>query len=218
MTNKTQAHIRYRNQAGDIVPGVTTVLNVLNKPALVIWANQLGLKGIDSTKYRDEMADIGTLAHYLILCELRGDTPDTSDYSKQQIDQAENAMLSYLEWAKGHTIEPIMVEEPLVSDTEGFGGTVDLFAKIDGVNTLVDFKTGKGLYPEFAYQVAAYQRLLSERFGALKPVQDVRLLRIGREADEGFEEKRFGDLSREWGIFKACLTIYQLQANIRRGK
>ena len=82
------------------MPGVTPILGILNKPALIVWANRLGLQGIDSTKYRDELADIGVLAHYLIMCDLTGETADVSDYSKNQIDQAENALLSTLRGRK----------------------------------------------------------------------------------------------------------------------
>jgi len=205
---KAKAHIRYKDTAGYIVPGVTTILGVLNKPALVKWANNLGLQGIDSSKYRDEMADIGTLAHYLIMCHLTGQTPDTADYSPNQLEMAENATLSYYEWAKGHTIEPILVEEALVSDQYGYGGTVDLYAAVDGVKTLVDFKTGKAIYPEMLYQLAAYKQLLQEHGYEVGPA---RILRIGRDADEGFEEKVVNGLEREWDIFAHCLGIYNLR-------
>ena len=101
----------------------------------------------------------------------------------------------------------MLVEAPIVSE-RGFGGTIDLYASIDGEPTLVDFKTGRGLYPEMVYQLAAYQQLIVEAgylFG------QARLLRIGRNADEGFEEKVVRDLAREWDIFCHCLAIYKLQ-------
>ena len=112
---KSKAHIRYELPNGTKVPGVTTVLGVLNKPALVIWANRLGLQGIDSSKYRDEMADIGTLAHQMIVDYFKGEKTDTNEYSKSQIDMAENCLLSFWEWEKGHRIEVILAEAQLVS-------------------------------------------------------------------------------------------------------
>ena len=213
MREKTKAHIRYKGANGENVPGVTTILGILNKPALVKWANNLGLQGIDSSRYRDEMADIGTLAHYLIMCELTGQTPDTADYSPNQLEMAENATLSYYEWEKGHDIEPILVEKALVSDQYGFGGTVDLYAAVDGVPTLVDFKTGKAIYPEMLYQLAAYKQLLQEHGYELA---QARILRIGRDADEGFEEKVVTGLERQWAIFNHCLGIYNLQKVIKK--
>ena len=215
MREKTKAHIRYKGANGENVPGVTTILGILNKPALVKWANNLGLQGIDSSRYRDEMADIGTLAHYLIMCHLTGQTPDTADYSPNQLEMAENATLSYYEWEKGHDIEPILVEAALVSPQYGYGGTVDLYAAVDGVPTLVDFKTGKAIYPEMVYQLAAYKQLLQEHGYEVGPA---RILRIGRDADEGFEEKVVTGLERQWAIFNHCLGIYNLQKAIKKGE
>ena len=61
----SKAHIRYKLKDGTVVPGATTITGLLNKPFLITWANRLGLEGIDSTKYRDAAADIGTLAHQI---------------------------------------------------------------------------------------------------------------------------------------------------------
>src|SRR5439155_21898181 len=54
--DKVKAHVRYYTSKGEQVPGVTTILSVLNKPALVSWANRMGLQGIDTHKYVDEAA------------------------------------------------------------------------------------------------------------------------------------------------------------------
>jgi len=205
---KSRAHTIYKLPDGSKVPGVTTVLGVLNKPALVIWANRLGLQGIDSTKYRDEMADIGTLAHQMIVDYFKRETTDTSDYSKSQIELAENCLLSFWEWEKGHRIEVIMAEAQLVSTKYGYGGTIDCFCNLDGQPTLLDFKTGKAIYPEFFYQLAAYEQLLAE---AGKLIEVTRILRVGRDADEGFEERTIGKLDKQFEIFKHCLAIYNLK-------
>lgn len=210
---KTKAHTIYKASDGTRVPGVTTILGILNKPALVKWANNLGLQGIDSTKYRDEMADIGTLAHKMILAYFNKVELDTSDYSKNQIGLAENCLLSFWEWEKGHKIEVIIAEEQLVSAEYGYGGTIDCFCKLDNQPTLLDFKTGKAIYPEFFYQLAAYEQLLAEA-GHL--IEVTRILRIGRDEDEGFEERTIGKLDKEFELFKHCLSIYNLQKEIKK--
>ena len=208
-----QAHIRYKNKDGILVPGVTTVLSVLNKPALVKWANNLGLQGIDSTKYRDAMADIGTLAHYLIMCHLTAETPNTNEYSQEQIDKAENCCLSFYEWEKNHPLEPVLIEEPLVSEEFQFGGTVDCCAKCNGDLLLVDFKTGKGIYEsEMFPQLAAYRQLLKENNF---PVDNCRILRIGRGESEGFEERVVKNTDPYWGIFVNCLSIYNIRKELK---
>ena len=211
---KAKAHTIYKMPDGQRIPGVTTVLGILNKPALVKWANNLGLQGIDSSKYRDEMADIGTLAHQMIVDGFNKVTTDTSDYSQTQIDLAENCLLSFMEWEKGHKIEVIMAEKPLVSAEFNFGGTIDCFCELDGQPTLLDFKTGKAIYPEMFYQLAAYEQLLGEA-GYLIEVS--RILRIGRDNDEGFEERLVGDTTKHLELFKHCLAIYNLQKEIKKG-
>lgn len=77
-----------------------------------------------------------------------------------------------------------------------------------GEFTLVDFKTGKALYPEYLYQVAAYRQLLQEQGW---PVASARILRIGRDESEGFEEVIRTSLETEWEIFLRCLEIYKLR-------
>jgi hypothetical protein len=170
------------------------------------------MKGIDYRKFRDDKADIGTLAHQMIVDYFNKVETDTSEYSKGQIDLAENCLLSFWEWEKGHKIEVIMAEAPLISTEYGYGGTIDCFCNLDGQPTLLDFKTGKAIYPEFFYQLAAYEQLLAE---AGKLIDGTRILRIGRDADEGFEERSVGKLDKQFEIFKHCLAIYNLKKEVK---
>ncbi len=210
---KSRAHVVYKLEDGTKVPGVTTVIGILNKPALVIWANRLGLQGIDSSKYRDEMADIGTLAHQMIVDYFNEVETDTSEYSQKQIELAGNSLLSFHNWGKGHKINVLMAERQLISTEYGFGGTIDCFCELDGQRTLLDFKTGKAIYPEMFYQLAAYEKLLAE---AREQFDVSRILRIGRDEGEGFEERLVGNLDKHFELFKHCLRIYQLQRAIKK--
>ncbi|HUV46308.1 MAG TPA: PD-(D/E)XK nuclease family protein [Dehalococcoidia bacterium] len=213
-TTRTKAHIRYKLKDGTGVPGVTTVLGVLNKPALVKWANNLGLQGIDSSKYVDDKAAIGTLAHLMVADYLRGQETDTSEYSKAQIDQAENSVLSFFVWEEQHAIEAILIEEPMVSEHFRFGGTIDCLAKLDGKLVLIDLKTSKGIYPEMLLQLAAYNQLLSEHGHV---IDNARILRIGRDEDEGFEERQVNNMAKRWEVFSHCLAIYNLNRELKGG-
>ena len=208
MTTRTKAHQRYQLADGSFAPGVTTILGLRAKPQLILLANRLGLQGIDSTKYRDEMADIGTLAHSMILAELQGKKPDTADYSQNQIDLAENCFLSYLEWAKGKSIEPVLIEEHIVSEEWRCGGTADFYGRINGILTLMDYKTG-GIYDESYWQVSAYSHLLVSR-GHPMPIQGM-VLSIPRANTETFQEVTYTSLTKGWEIFKRLLDIYWLE-------
>lgn len=215
--NGTKAHTRYYTSDGQLVPGATTVTGLLNKPQLVIWANRLGLQGIDSTKYRDKAADIGTCAHLMVQSYLSKEKPDLNQFSQDTIDQAENALISFFEWEKSHKIEPVLLEKGLVSDAHLFGGTVDCVARMDGKLWLIDFKTGSGIYDEMGMQLAAYRELLLEHNYM---IEGCRILRIGRSEDEGFEDRIFDSkqLDTQWNIFNHLLQIYHLKQKIKTVK
>lgn len=211
---KTKIHTVYKVDEKR-VPSVTTVLAILSKPALLPWAWQCGIDGLDYREVRDNAADIGTLAHYLIMSHLLKQEPDTSEYSSQNIAQAETCLIKFWDWEKEHSLEPILVEKPLVSEEHRFGGTIDFYGKVDDVLTLCDFKTGKAIYSEMILQLAGYDGLLRENG---YPINDIRILRIGRNEDEGFEERKLKDLTKHWQVFYNCLKIYELQKEIRREK
>jgi hypothetical protein len=206
----TKAHTRYYTLDKQLCPGVTTVLGLLAKPALIKWANNLGLQGIDSSKYVDAAAQIGTCAHLLVQSHLAKETPDLSQFSPDTISQAENSLISFFEWEKAHKIKPVLLEKSLVSERYRYGGSLDIYAEIDGQMWLCDIKTGKGIYDEMACQLAAYRQLLMEHD---YQVHGCRIIRIGRDATEGFEDRVYAGsfLDKQWEIFKRLLEIHWLK-------
>ncbi len=206
---RVKAKPRYKNAAGDLIPGTTTPLAILAKPALVNWANRLGLQGIDSTKYKDALADIGTLAHYLVMCRLTDELPEVDEFTPEQVKSAQVCYQKYTDWESRNPITPILTETPLVSEVYQYGGQVDLYGVSNDMYLLVDFKTGKGLFPESTYQVAAYRQLLIENGF---PVDKVVILRIGRNELEGVEEKIVSTYELDIGfqVFSRCLELHNL--------
>jgi len=205
-TRKTRVHTRYYSQDGTRLPGCTTITGVLNKPALVKWANNLGLNGVDVTKYVDDKAEIGTCAHYLIESHVKGEDPDLSDYSQNVIDKAENGYLKFLEWLPAD-FELLGSELTLVSEQYRYGGTCDIYALVNGKRALVDIKTsGSGIYPDMKHQVAGgYRQLLVENG---YPVEEVWILRVGRDEREGFDAVRVDNWREHWEVFRFCRELY----------
>ena len=212
VSTKSQAHIRYKNKEGKVIPGATTIIGLLNKPQLIIWANRLGLQGIDSTKYRDDKADIGTLAHAMVLADIKGEIADTSEYSKDQISQAENSYLSWLEWSKGKDVKPILLEAPLVSEEYQFGGMPDFLGHLNGTLVLMDYKTG-GIYKEAYIQCCAYRQLVIENNNP--PPEKAIVLGIPRSADDEFKEVTYTNFDTGWEIFKRLNECYQLLKQVK---
>ena len=209
----TNVHTIYKKKDGTRVPSVTTCLSVLGKPAIIHWAWECGVAGLDYRKVRDAAGDTGSLVHYLILCQLKREEPNLSTYSPQVVASTASPMNKFNRWLAEHKLEPILLETPLVSEIYGFGGTPDFYGRIDGQLTGVDFKTGKEVYQEQFYQLAASEMLFIENG---YPVDVSRILRLGKSEDEGFEDRVAGNLVNHWGIFLACRDIYELRKKIRR--
>ena len=207
---KTDIHTVYKLKSGQRVPSVTTVLGILNKPALLNWAWQCGIEDKDYKAVRDNAADIGTLAHLMAIGFLAGKEVDTSEYSKQDIETAENCCLSFWEWSKVHKVDIVFCEKPLISELYKFGGTIDFYGSLDGEPTLLDIKTGKAIYDEMIYQVAAYYYLLREN---AYPVKHIRIIRVSKTANETYEDRFIPQRTIELGykVFLNCLDIYNIQ-------
>lgn len=202
-----RAHTRYYLADGTLVPGSTTVTGLLNKPALVAWANKLGLEGIDSSKYVDKAARVGTLIHSLVEAHITKNKCDMSDYTPLEIELAQNGFYKYLDWEKQHKVEPIFNEKKFVSEKHKYGGTLDFYCKVDGKLTLVDFKSGKGIYNEHFLQVSSYANLLKENGYR---VEQIMILNIGRSEDEPFQHKEIAPsvIKKYFDMFKALLKVY----------
>ena len=199
-------HQPYHLADSTIVPSVTTVLGILDKPGLLHWAWELGRQGLDYREVRDTAGRVGTLAHHLIACHLKGEAPDYFAVPVE-VEKANKCFGKYLAWEKEHPLAPVMVEERLMSEEFKFGGTPDLLAEIDGEFVLIDFKTGGGIYESYFYQAAAYRKLLEEQGW---PVAGARILRISPD-DSEVEVAIELDHDHDWQIFWHCLGIWELQ-------
>lgn len=219
IVKKAKTHTIYKLADGTRVPGCTTITGVMDKPALVRWANGLGLQGIDSTKYVDETAQIGTLGHYLIECHLTGKQPETDDYTKNQLDCAEKILRRFVGWEVERGISPAdyaLSEAALVSEKHRFGGTVDICAVLHGKATLIDIKTCKSIYGEHKTQVAGGYALLCAENGY--NLENIIILRIGRNESEGFEEITVSpsEVELHQKRFLICRDLYTINQQIGR--
>ena len=209
--SRIKTHTIYK-RAGDSkrVPSVTTVLGTcLAKPFLIKWANNLGLQGVDSSKYVDRLATIGTLAHHWIESILNGIEPTLDGYSDEEKDYASNSVIKFLEYHSEIKPRIIRTELKLVSEDYGYGGTIDCLCEIAGQGVgILDIKTGKAIYDEHLYQLAAYFQLAQEH--GYNP-QWVTVVQVGRNAEEGFSVRHCSgpELAKNWDVFEACLNLYQ---------
>lgn len=201
---------------GKRVPGCTTITGVINKPYLIKWANNLGLEGVDSTEFVASLAKAGTLAHSMVENYYRKIKTNFSKFSEEQIAAAKVSFAKFLDWqAKNHFI-PIDIELYLTSKKYRFGGQLDLYGILGGARTLLDVKTSKSVYDDHWTQVAGGYKILLEEND--RPVEDVKILRLGRMEEEGFQ---CADISPEQievhrERFLICRNLYEINKKVKK--
>lgn len=164
---------------GKPVPGVTTILGCLDKPAIPKWAAKtvaqyvadnpdavetlrtLGASGMVKAlaeipwKKRDDEGARGTTLHDYAERLLKGEEVDVDD---ELVPVVEHALQFMDDWQ----IEPLLIEVAVGSREHWYAGTLDLIAAYRRPDTghegvaIFDWKSGKALYPEYAWQFNAY--------------------------------------------------------------
>jgi hypothetical protein len=221
---------------GRKAPSVTTILKVLDKPALQWWAVNETLAFIaanwqadrpyterekdsiltsaKTARYRQnrDALDIGTTAHKwvenYVSARQRG---VTSQPNLPKHPQVRSTVEAFLGWEDGHEVEYLQSERRLYSRRYHYAGTVDLIAMVDDRYSVIDFKTSKAVYPEYFLQGAAYAQALAEE-DAARPAWDMRVtvVRIPKDGME-FEVVHSDKTEELIDVFLAARRIYEWQ-------
>src|SRR2546427_1215226 len=185
---------RFYTIQGQQLPSVTTILDIIAKPALGPWyakeerryfeAAMLevlskpgardpeyvltavaeavsGVKAADRAKHR--AASIGTAMHAGIEWALRTQLREDAGHEPRLPDAAAWAVESWKDWAKSVALEPLAIERTVYCEVCGYAGTLDLYARVSGVLTILDWKSGKAIYPEAFLQNVAYRHAATRR-------------------------------------------------------
>lgn len=139
-----------------VLPAVTTILNVINKPFLLFWYGKHGTEKCNQIK--QEAADFGKSFHDILHQIIQGKDVDltNADTIIQQL------VASMREWMRLVNFELLYAERTVYSKTYEYAGTLDCVAKIYGQVALIDWKTSNDLYPEMTLQLAAYDQAVRE--------------------------------------------------------
>lgn len=166
---------------GDRYMSVTTILSGgIPKPALMHWASfeaaQCAVDNIPALvkargeaarlnmrtwiqhaaeRKRDTAANLGTIVHGFLDAQILGQpTPEYTDEQRGFID----AFGRWLEkWQPEFEASELTVANP----EHGYAGTLDAIARIPALTDellMIDWKTGKSVYPEVGMQLAAYRK------------------------------------------------------------
>jgi len=221
-SKRSCTHQTYRTSDGLVVPGVTSITGLLGfaTEKLIYWGWNLGSQNLDYKVVRTELAAVGTLAHSMITNHLLNTSLcdpiiNTEEYAQNIISAAENSLIKFYEWETHHELKPIFLEKPLVSEKYKFGGKPDFYGELDQQLSLVDFKTGAGIYEDNFIQLAGYELLLNE---SGYEVEQRLILHLSRDEREGYKEYTRPDLTAETIIFLAAKRIYETKKilDIRR--
>lgn len=218
-----------------LVPSVTTILKVIDKPALPRWAAKMVcehlqgclkpgealdeiqianlLKDAKAAPWRraDDAANIGTIVHSFAEEWALGNRPPPPINP-----QARNAADAFVAWWEGADVHPVVAERKLYSRDYNYAGTVDLVAYVGGDLAIADFKTSTGIWPEYRLQLAAYQQAYEEEFGRAE--MDRLCLRFGK--DGGFEVGKYTEetMPEDFEAFRAALGLHRWQESIKPKK
>lgn len=169
---------------GEFAYGVTTALGIIAKPQLINWAARMAAdhikenivpgKPLDEidiqklvdgakkahTQRKEGAADMGTYVHNWIEDYVNGQNPELP------VNPTLRGVLNdFIEWHNRVRPEVIYAERMMCSPTHKLAGTPDLICRVDGELTIMDWKTGSGIYPEMFMQMAAYAMMYEEEFG-----------------------------------------------------
>lgn len=213
---------------GKRITGVTTILGVINKPALLNWAAGCAVDFIATaqslnadilkdarTAYaqkRDKAGDIGTLAHETIAKYIQNKIADTN--SAIAIPESVAPMyFNFVKWAEDNKVKFLSSEQRVYSEKNWYCGTYDFDCEIDGKIYLGDLKTSSGIYPEMFYQTAAYQNAIQE-MAQPNEVPIAGNIIVNCRKDGKFDCQMTEEYEQNLKAFMGALAIYRRQQEL----
>ncbi len=214
---------------------VTTILGILEKPALIQWAANCAVDHITDnivdfltspeetkrildearrahTQKKDAAADKGTMAHEWIEQWITtGEQPPLPDD-----EDVCNALDALGDWAKEVNLVPLESEVRVFHPQYRYAGRFDLIATLKQGKQrkprtyLIDIKTSNGIYDTMLYQLAAYEEAYRVCDGRRK-IDGRGIIRLNKKTGKP-EWKEYSD-SEEiygWNIFHRLSEIYYL--------
>ena len=220
----------YRTRDGELVPSVTNVIGILDKPALPRWAAKLvaeramhlkhSLANMDDNEVVDTLkgapwskskraADRGTDIHAYLEARLNRLEPEELSDDAVPYKQAADDWFD----AVGASFEDVQTEVTLFHPS--YAGTTDLIGILDGAACIVDFKTSKAIYDEAALQLSALAGCYTDAEGKSLPWRnpdgtlfEMPRLIVVRIGVDGWEEKEVADADFAMTAFFGLLEAW----------
>lgn len=217
--------------------GITTVLGVLAKPALIPWAARMACEYVEEnlermhnepltvlaeakvahTKKKEAAGAHGTDAHALVEEYINfALLSDGKPYNPAVLmgDKA-TPIQPFVKWAEENVDKFLFSERRMANRDIFVAGTAD-FAYLgkDGRRYMADFKTSSGIYGvDYWCQVAAYRYMAEEEGDA--PYDGLAIIRLGKKGPWDFEVQYMFEYETFRDAFLACLKIYRAQSVVK---
>ena len=193
---------------GKKVPSVTTIIGRFkNATGLIIWSNQLGLKGINYFDELKKAGDTGTSLHDLAELHIKGE-----EYQLPDDPTVRHCFNQFLEWWNNTNYKVTWTEKQMGSKKLEVGGCPDLL--VDG-KVLIDFNTSKAIYSDMIIQLSAYAELIRESEGI--EIDKAIIVRFPKE-DDDTEIKEFSkeDLAVGLKQFKLLRKAFDIDKDLNK--
>ncbi len=164
--------------------------------------------GDESEQIKNLAGNRGSKVHQAIELLLNGKEVKMDDCLMNQHGVAEEisveeweAIMSFVSWYKEVKPEVLEIEHTVINEKEGYGGTLDLKCKIDGVICIVDYKTSAAIYPSHQIQLSSYKHADGNN-----DVEKMYILQVGFKKNKaGF---KFTEVDDCFDIFLATKQIW----------
>lgn len=132
-----------KDKGMNVKPTVSQLIALLDKPALLKWANKIGLQGVNIDDYKSKSTSAGSDIHKQIENDL-----------KHGIHYDNDKFQSFKSRYEVLQVEPVV-------ECDIYKGRADVLMKRNGITWLFDFKpTASRIYFEQKLQLAAYKSIL----------------------------------------------------------
>lgn len=197
---------RWYSIEGEDVPNVTSYTDMYPKGlGYQYWL----MNTKDPLSVRDEAAQIGSEVHRLIEDALNG---VQVVYSGQDIRIWER-FVSWFEWykefTKEHEVKTLGIEVICYDLELRYAGTCDWFCEVDGVKTVIDWKTGSFIGYTAELQVSAYAYALGAEQAIIVQLNtDLDASGKPKLNKKGFRVHPVKELERAFNRFKICIEDF----------
>lgn len=217
-----------------VFPSATTVLSSKAKDGLTSWQINLAKQGLDPKDASRQAMDRGSKVHNACEAWMKGEKLEffNLETGEENYDLYSEwvPILRFIDFYNTHQVDPVLIEQTIYSPTDKFAGTLDLLCymlpdpkkKTDKALALIDLKTSTSAFPEYHWQLAAYEKAFLEmqsmndehsahfleKLGGPKTPELIGILLLNVDTAKGWRLTEVEDTPAKFKNFQACNVLW----------